>query len=133
MGEVVKFESTGTVFRLRELVGGNGRGVISGWLVSYPGARARFRIRVKGLRSIPRSDWNIKQFRPLGGGIFEIKWESDKKQWRALGFDHEGYFLLVLGCTHKGNVYVPADCIATAKKRKAEATSGEWGTADYEP
>jgi phage-related protein len=131
MGEIVQFESAGTVFRLRELI--SGKGVITRWLAKEHGARARFRIRVRDLRRIPRADWTKKQFNGLGDDVYEIKWEFGKKQWRALGFDSKGYFVMVLGCTHKDDVYDPVECLHTAKRRKKEAERGEWGIADYEP
>jgi putative component of toxin-antitoxin plasmid stabilization module len=133
MGDVVQFETSVTVFRLQELVGANGRGVITNWLLKDPGARARFRVRVKDLRRIPRNDWTKKQFRALGKGISEIKWEWGKKQWRAIGFDYKGYFVMVLGCTHKDNVYDPADWLKTSKQRKSDIESGLWRVIDYEP
>ena len=132
IGNVIQFAPTASAFRLRETVAGNGKRVITNWLASYPGARARFRIRVIGLRRISKP-WPIKQFRSLGDGLAEIKWEWEKKQWRAIGFDHNGYFVMVIGCTHKQNIYVPADCLKTARQRKSEVERGMWGIADYEP
>lgn len=131
MADIIQFEAQGTVFRLKEIVGN--RAVITGWLAKYPGARARFRVRLRDLRRIPRADWTKKQFRGLGNGLFEIKWEWGKKQWRAIGFDHKGYFVMVIGCTHKDDVYDPVECLTTAKTRKLETERGLWGMVDYEP
>jgi phage-related protein len=133
MGDVVQFEASVTVFRLQEIVGANGMGVITTWLSKHAGARARFRVRVKGLRRTTRSDWTKKQFRALGNGISEVKWEWEKKQWRAIGFDYKGYFVMVLGCTHKDNVYDPVDWLKTSKQRKSEIERGLWRVIDYEP
>lgn len=131
MADVIQFEPQGTVFRLREVVGS--RGVITSWLAKEPSARARFRVRVRDLRRISRNDWTKKQFRGLGNGLSEIKWESGKKQWRAIGFDYKGYFVMVIGCTHKDKVYDPVECLKTAKQRKDEVERGLWGMVDYEP
>ncbi|SRR6266568_386801 len=118
--------------RLRQIAGVGGVGVISKWLKQYPSSRARFRIRVEYLAKIPRTEWTLKQFRPLGGGLFEIKWEDDDIPFRALGFDRGGYFVMVLGCTHKQKVYDPKNCIATAKKRMKEAQNGYWYSVEYD-
>jgi hypothetical protein len=133
MGDVLKFEAAATVFRLQEIVGGNGKGAITAWLSKFPGSRARFRVRVRDLRRIPRADWTKKQFNGLGDGLHEIKWEWGKKQWRALGFDRNGYFVMVLGCTHKQNVYDPVECLTTARKRKGDTEKELWGIVGYEP
>ena len=97
----------------------DGIGVITAWLRQYAAARAKFRVRVEHLAKFPRTEWNKKQFRHLGGGLYEIKWEDDKP-FRALGFDKDRHFVMVLGCTHKDKVYQPSNCIATAKKRMKE-------------
>jgi hypothetical protein len=118
---------------LRQIVVGGRGGVITDWLKNEPAARAAFRNRVKYLRKMKRADWNKKQFRGLQKGVSEIKWESDKKTWRALGFDYGGYFVLLNGCTHKDGVYDPRDWLETAIRRKGEVQLGQWSVADYEP
>jgi hypothetical protein len=122
----------GNSLPLRQMVSGRG-GVISEWLKSAPASRATFRNRVKYLRKMKRLDWNKKQFRTLQKGVAEIKWKCGKKTWRALGFDHGGYFVLVNGCTHKDGVYDPRDWLETAIRRKGEVERGEWSVEDYEP
>src|SRR6266481_3337734 len=122
MADVVHFPSPSLL--LRELIGSGGRGVITTWLAKHPGARAKFRIRIKKLQMVSRIDWNKKQFRYLEAGLAEIKWEWGKKEWRAIGFDHKGYFVMVLGCTHKDRVYDPVDWLKTSKLRKGEAERG---------
>jgi phage-related protein len=117
--------------RIKQLAAADGVGVITKWLLPFPAARAKFRIRVENLAQIPRAEWNIKQFRPLGGGIFEIKWEADKP-FRALGFDRDGYFVMVIGCTHKQNVYEPTNCLTTANNRMKEAKNGYWNIIAYD-
>lgn len=123
----------GSDLRLRELVGPSGRGLIASWLSSYPGARAFFRVRVKNLRLTPKVNWNKQQFRNLGNGLSEIKWVFSDKQFRAVGFYHQGCFVMLLGCTHKQGVYDPPNCLQTAKKRKSEVENGAWSTIDHEP
>src|SRR5437762_2703690 len=100
-------------FQLQEIVTRNGNGIITAWLSSYSEAQARFRIRVRHLRQSPRP-WPKTQFRPLGKGLFEIKWKAGRKEFRAIGFDRGDYFVMVIGCIHKQAVYDPHDCLNTA-------------------
>jgi phage-related protein len=118
--------------RLKEIVRANGEGVITEWLLAHGDARARFRIRITNLRRVP-PPWPKTQFRHLGDGIAEIKWKAGKKEFRAIGFDLDGYFLMVIGCTHKQSVYDPRDCLDTAKRRKNEVKRGEWRAINFEP
>jgi phage-related protein len=131
MALLVQFPSPPSI-RLQEIVLRNGAGAITAWLSQSPAARARFRVRIRDMQKIPRVDWNKKQFRGLGRGLFEIKWVCDGKQWRALGLDHKGFFVMVLGCTHKQNIYDPVECLSIARKRQKEVQRGEWNVADYE-
>lgn len=48
-----------------------------------------------------------------------------------MGFFMKGIWYAVLGCTHKQQVYDPADALATAKKRKKEIERGEVQTVEY--
>jgi hypothetical protein len=84
------------------------------------------------LASVPRIKWHKKQFRNLKKGVSEIKWTSDKQEWRALGFDFGGFFVVVRCCCHKQNVYDPADCIDRAIALKKEAETGKRETRVYE-
>jgi phage-related protein len=117
--------------RLREIADSFGKGVITEWLRKEPAARARFRVRMSYLSRIPRMELNTKQFRYLEDGLSEIKWEADKKTWRAIGFDKDNYFVMVMGCSHKGAVYEPRNWLQTAKQRKKETIEGKWRIIDY--
>jgi len=132
MATVVQFTSPPNL-RLREVVDAGGNGVITKWLRSKHDARARLRIRVQNLRRIPRVEWPTTQFRHLGSHVYEIKWKASNKEFRALGFDRKGYFVLVIGCTHKQNVYDPAECLSTARRLKGEVENDERTTIDFEP
>jgi hypothetical protein len=73
-------------------------------------------------------DWHTKQFRFLKGnaGLAEIKWKWSNREWRVFGyFNTAGYFVTVMGCTHKER-YDPPDCLNTANRRMQEAQRGEW-------
>src|SRR5580658_6209296 len=117
MGNVLPFrtQQPTSSLRLREIVRGD-VGELSQWFAVNVSARAKFRIRVQHLQKINRAEWNKKQFRSLGGGLFEIKWSNrDKIEFRAIGFDREGSFVVVIGCNHKMGVYDPPKSLETAK------------------
>ena len=134
MKSVVQFRATTVLsLLLKELVGANGKGVITAWIASHPGARAKFRIRVMNLRRIPQAEWKKTQFRFLGGGLAEIKWKHSDKEFRAVGLYRDGFFLMLIGCTHKQRVYDPHDWLNTAKRRKGEVENGQWNTIEHEP
>ena len=121
-----------TPFPLQEIVGRRG-GVITTWLSSDPGSRAKLRIRVGNLRRMRRTDWTDKVFKNLGAGLSEIKWKYGDVPYRALGCDHEGYFVLVIGCTHKMKAYNPRNCIDTARRLIAEVKNGQHISIRFEP
>ena len=120
--------------RLREIVGANGKGVITSWLSSESEARSRFHVRIGHMRLVPQGDWTYKQYKKLknADGVAEIKWEAGKKQWRALGFEIDGYFLMLIGCTHKQNVYNPPGCVKTAMRLKKEVEEGKHASIEYQ-
>lgn len=111
--------------RVQQATDAQGRGLITEWLSRQGEARAKFHTRLKYFAKIPRADLNKKQFRHIEDGIWEIKWEAGNKQWRALGFDHAEWFVMVLGCTHKDGVYDPRDWKKSAKNRRDETVRGE--------
>ena len=134
MADVLPFRVQPQVpsLRLRE-VAKDGIGEITQWFAANKGARARFRIRVQHLQKTPRTDWNVAQFRKLDEGLAEIKWKCEKKQFRAIGFDSSGSFVMVIGCTHKMNVYDPVECLKTAKRIKGEVDNGIRQTIGFTP
>jgi hypothetical protein len=134
MGYVLPFRAQPATpsLRLREVAKG-GIGEITQWFAANRGARARFRIRVEHLQKIPRTDWNVAQFRKLHEGLAEIKWKCGKKQFRAIGFDFSDSFVMVIGCTHKMNVYDPVECLKTAKRIKGEVENGIRRTIAFTP
>ena len=130
---MIPFEAplkTRPTLRIRQMATTSGRGVLKEFL--DPAARAGFRVRVAYLAATKRECWTDQQFRSLGDGIWEIKWKSGKKQWRALGFDYQEYFVVVRPCTHKGKVYDPHDCIARAKALKTEVLNEKRTVIDYD-
>jgi hypothetical protein len=129
--EKILIISGGYLQRLREIASGNGVGVITDWLKKEHAARAKFKVRMAYIGKIPRTDLHKKQFNYLEDGIWEIKWEAAKKTWRAVGFDKDGFFVMVIGCSHKDGVYDPRNWLTTAKLRKKETIEGKWRIIDY--
>ena len=68
--------------RLRQAQKVSGSGVLDDELHGDATARADFRVRVLHVQKFPREQWHKKQFRSLGGKLFEIKWTSRKVEWR---------------------------------------------------
>lgn len=101
-------------------------------LAAHPKCRADFHVRMVYLAAIPRVQWNKKQFRILRKGISEFKWTSEKKEWRALGFDADGFFIVVRLCNHKQKIYDPPDCLDRAVKLKKEVEAKLWELRHYE-
>jgi hypothetical protein len=111
---------------------GQETGIISEWVGEASEARAKMRVRVAYLTKIPRVQWDKEHFRSLGKGLWELKWKAEGKQFRALGYDYKGYFVMVLGCTHKQRVYAPPDCLKIARKRMGEFQNGDWEIVEFE-
>jgi len=79
--------------------------------------------------------WNMPQYRPRlqnGDGLGELRWQSGNRQHRLLGFFLGGYWYAVVGCTHKQQIYSPADSLETAKKYKKQIERGEVSTVEYD-
>jgi hypothetical protein len=80
-------------------------------------------------------DWKKPDYRPkLSGyrGLGELRWSSEKKQHRLIGYLQDGAFYALVGCTHKQQVYNPADALDTADKRKKEIKNGRAITEPYD-
>ena len=79
-------------------------------------------------------DWTLPSYRPkLTGhkGLGELRWTSEKKQHRLVGYLKGGTFFALIGCTHKQQVYNPANALDTADKRKSELDDGSAETVEY--
>lgn len=76
--------------------------------------------------------WGPPGCRSLGDGIGELRWESEDKQHRLVGFFASGVWFALIGCTHKQRRYNPTDCLHTAKKRKAQIERNEVTTVEYD-
>ena len=79
-------------------------------------------------------EWKPPEYRPRlrdGNGLGELRWRSENKQHRLIGFFMKGIWYAVLGCTHKQQIYDPTDSLGTAKRRKKEIEQGEVQTVEY--
>jgi len=80
------------------------------------------------------ADWKMPNYRPrLKGyeGLGELRWTSEKKEHRLIGYLRAGTFFAVMGCTHKGKVYDPPDALDQASKRKSQIEAGQAKTVEY--
>jgi hypothetical protein len=80
-------------------------------------------------------DWHPPEYRRSlrgGEGLGELRWRSENKQHRLLGFFTKGAWYAVVGCTHKQQIYDPADSLATAKRYKKQIERGEVQTVEYD-
>jgi hypothetical protein len=80
-------------------------------------------------------DWQMPSYRSRlrgGEGLGELRWPSENKQHRLLGFFMKGCWYAVVGCTHKQQVYNPADSLNTAKRCKKQIERKEVRTVEYD-
>lgn len=58
--------------------------------------------------------------------VWEWTFYADGRQQRVLGIcgDQRKQVIFLIGCSHKGKVYTPHDCLKTAIKRAKEVRSG---------
>ncbi|MBZ5626344.1 MAG: hypothetical protein LAQ69_47820 [Acidobacteriia bacterium] len=88
---------------------------------------------LKNMRKV--CDWHMPDYRPRlrdGEGLGELRWASENKQHRLLGFFMKGCWYAVVGCIHKQQVYDPADAFNTAKRYKRQIESGAVRTVEYD-
>ena len=79
--------------------------------------------------------WSERDFRPrLKGyeGISEIRLRSEGVQIRLSGcFQRQSRYVILIGCTHKGKVYAPPDCLRTAQRRRQQIERGEVDLSEH--
>ena len=108
-----------------------GRNKIEDW---YEGLSAQEKADadefIKNQRKI--KDWARPRYKVLFEGIGELRWQSRQKQHRLIGFFQEEAWIALIGCSHKGKVYKPPDCLETARKRKKHVEEGEVMTHEFD-
>jgi putative component of toxin-antitoxin plasmid stabilization module len=104
------------------------RGEIADWCKDELSveAQAEFDALLIELAAMPRSTWSMPDFKPLGDGIFELRFKVSGKQYRPLGYDGPGprQFTLLIGAYKKMKKWTPQDATKTAKKRRKEIKDG---------
>jgi hypothetical protein len=104
------------------------KGMIAEWSGDVLGieAQAEFDNLLIELAATPRASWGMPDFKPLGGGIFEIRFKADGRQYRPLGYDGPGphEFTVLVGAYKKMNRWTPPDARKTAVKRRKEIKNG---------
>ncbi len=81
------------------------------------------------------ADWAMPKYRPgLRGhkGIGELRWTSERKEHRLVGYLKGNAFYALLGCVHKGKVYDPSEALDTADKRKTDIEDGRVVVVPYD-
>lgn len=74
----------------------------------------------------------MPEYRPLSDGLSELRWFSENKQQRLVGFFHGSAWIALIGCTHKQKRYTPPDSLQTAKKRKKQVERKEVETVEFD-
>jgi hypothetical protein len=79
-------------------------------------------------------DWTLPNYRPRLKGyknLGELRWQSENKAHRLIGFFDDGFWYALVGCTHKQRVYKPHDALEMADKYKGQIKRKEVKTVDY--
>jgi hypothetical protein len=76
--------------------------------------------------------WKGPQYKPLSKGVGELRWFSEGKQQRLLGFFQGDAWIALIGCKHKQQVYSPPGCLETAQKRKKQVERQEVQTVELD-
>jgi hypothetical protein len=88
---------------------------------------------IKNMRKT--DEWKMPDYRSRLKGykkLGELRWTSEKTEQRLVGYLKGGTFYAVVGCTHKGKVYNPADALNQADKRKDQIESGAARAVPYD-
>jgi phage-related protein len=111
-----------------EYVTGGGRGVVTEWYHKElsKAAGAEFDDVLRYLAITPRDDWKRPEYAPLSGGISEVRFKADRKEFRPLGFFllESRQYVLLIGASKKMKTYDPPDAKKTAARRMKEVVEG---------
>lgn len=84
---------------------------------------------IKDVRKL--HEWKMPHYRGLRG-LGELRWVSERKQHRLIGFLKKEIWYAVIGCVHKQKIYQPPDALETAERRKKQIENGEVITVAYD-
>ena len=79
-----------------------------------------------------KREWKMPDWKRLSGGIGELRWRSEGKQHRLIGFLQDNTFVALIGCTHKQKRYKPDNAMNTAARRRSLLNTGEGSTCEYD-
>lgn len=108
------------------------RNAIEDWLSGLSmKVRAEFEVLLSNLAVT--AEWDERDVRPLRGGkakgkgLREICFKVGGVQHRVIGCSgpQQKQFTLLIGCSHKDQIYDPPSAIETAIKRKNQVDSGD--------
>jgi len=87
-------------------------------------AREAFSRAVMHLAVSPKEQWHEPQAKKLKNEhpLYEIRYKANRCATRAIGYFAEGKAVFVITniCTHKQNIYQPADAFKTAHTRRKQ-------------
>jgi hypothetical protein len=114
----------GRIWTFFEFVSAGGRGVMTDW---YNGASEEaqqdFDTLLQYLAVNRRDLWRLPEFRMLSNykGLFELRFKSNRVQYRPLGFfgPGQGKVTLLIAAQERGGKFNPRDAPDLALKRKA--------------
>ena len=114
----------------------SGRNSISDWRRGLSPAR-RAVMDVFFDRIAKMEKWPTGMCDPIRGhhpGCWELRWVAEKVQHRIFGYySGDRLFVMLIGCTHKQQVYDPPEAFQTLKDRKRKISQGEGAAVRYEP
>lgn len=123
------------VWAFVEYLTSGSRGAISKWVQNIQvEAKDDFHDLLNHLEAAQRDLWIRPDYDTLTPpDVGEIRWKSGGKQHRVLGFFkvEEKQYVMLIGATHKGRIYTPADAIKTARERKQDVLNGWNKTQEY--
>lgn len=121
------------VWRFQQFKTWSGRAVIADWRNSLlPARKAVFDLflnRIAKMESWPNGICDpIKKH----SRCWELRWTSERVEHRIFGFYGAAkQFNMMVGCTHKGNVYDPPGAFDTLDRRKADVENGKGVLDEY--
>jgi hypothetical protein len=84
-------------------------------------------------RMVTMAVWPSGLWEPLKGysGCRELRWTSEKVEHRIFGYQEADLFIMLVGCTHKQNVYHPHGTFQTLKDRISKLDRKEAYICEY--
>lgn len=123
------------VWRFKQFVAWTGRKAIDDWRSRLsPSRRAIHDVFMDRIAKM--DSWPSGICDPLKNhaGCWELRWAAEKVEHRLFGYYGVGkWFIMLVGCTHKGKVYDPHGAFEILDERKTQIENGAGGLIDYTP